>query len=373
MSCCRSNEVAGCKLREKTRTSNFIIVQSSSLTPFTRLLSTVYNLLPTVYCLLFFTFLLPSFCFAQDPVFSNCSGVAFKNPLIRGLCPPKYGVVKRGGYLTFDTYSGLEVKKKNMLTHLKPQYPVIVNGSNILSPFLFVDAGIAKGWIKSDNVIFIDKEIFDSLVSGPAVILKKDAVFSNIFYPIATKFPLKEKHNKGYTVSILDDEGNTVQVDVRKELATTPLEFNRSNLSKITSFFTRKPYVWANSDKGWDCSGLLMDYFSFLGIQIPRNSYQQINFSQKIDVSKLSVKKKAEILRKSKPYLTLLYFPGHIMLYTGKSGKEYMSFQALNRVGKRTYARVGFFPLIKTGLLKRVTEIGYIDITTHGPMFKIES
>lgn len=323
--------------------------------------------------LIFLFLLIPALSFSQNSTFSNYTGTAYKNPLVREFSSPKYGVVKRGGYVTFSVYSGTEVHRKNMLTHLKPQFPVIITGDSPDAPFVFVDAGIVKGWMRADNVIVIAKEAFDGRISSPVVILKKDITFNKIFYPIATMLALREDKKKRYMVSIFDDNGNPVHVDIKKELATPPVEPTRANLNKTASLFKKKPYVWANSDKGWDCSGLLMDYFSFFGVQIPRNSYQQINFSQKINVSTFSLKQKGEILKKSKPYLTLLYFPGHIMLYTGKSGKEYMSFQAVNRVGKRIYGRVGFFPLIKTGLLKRVTEIGYIDAASPGNLTNLFS
>lgn len=50
-----------------------------------------------------------------------------------------------------------------------------------------------------------------------------------------------------------------------------------------------KPYVWGGSNlaEGVDCSGLLQAAFAKAGLQIPRVSYQQANFGQRVAISAL--------------------------------------------------------------------------------------
>ena len=96
-------------------------------------------------------------------------------------------------------------------------------------------------------------------------------------------------------------------------------------------------------------------------IKFPRNSYQQISHVEHIDVSDKNITEKKKILEALKPYEVLLYFPGHIMIYAGFKGREPMGFQALNRANGSYFGKVDIFPLIKTGLLHKVTKIGFVN------------
>lgn len=314
------------------------------------------NLL-TVLCL-FFALRLVSF--AQHTIFSNFSGSTNAVSKVNNLSPPRYGLTKRGETLAFLPYTGFTIPLKNKITFLKPQTPVIVTGELDFAPFYYVETDLVQGFLKKENVYLINEEIFTTFIEMKKVILKKTFQNDGITYPIATQLPMIEKKGKKYKVRIVkDDSFDDIWID--STFATEPLPISYNNLKSVTRFFLNKPYQWGNSEIGWDCSGLLVDFFSFFDIKLPRNSNQQIGYITQIDVSEKSIKQKELILKKSKPYMTLLYFPGHIMLYTGKKGKEFISFQALNRIGNKRFAKVNYFPLKKTGLLRRVTKIGFIE------------
>ena len=83
-----------------------------------------------------------------------------------------------------------------------------------------------------------------------------------------------------------------------------------------------KSYGWGGLHGYRDCSALLRDYFTTLGIYLPRNSQMQINFKSKIDdfsMIDFTDKKKLSFIKKyGVPFRTVIYFPGHIMLYVGE-------------------------------------------------------
>ncbi|MCX8012299.1 MAG: C40 family peptidase, partial [Desulfobacterota bacterium] len=68
-----------------------------------------------------------------------------------------------------------------------------------------------------------------------------------------------------------------------------------------------------------------MDLFSSFGILMPRNSNLQAMMGVSLgEVAGKSVSEKKRILDRAPPLATLLYMPGHIMLYLGKhDGKHY--------------------------------------------------
>jgi hypothetical protein len=79
-------------------------------------------------------------------------------------------------------------------------------------------------------------------------------------------------------------------------------------------------YGWGDDGGYPDCSSFIRQIFSCFGLVFPRNSYDQsqvgkinINF----DKRELNEQKIEKILEQAVPGITIMYFPGHIMLYLG--------------------------------------------------------
>ncbi len=67
-----------------------------------------------------------------------------------------------------------------------------------------------------------------------------------------------------------------------------------------------------------DCSSLIRDLFTPFGLWLPRNSREQAEAGRFISLKNLpSAEKEALIIRQGVPWRTLLWTPGHIMLYIG--------------------------------------------------------
>ena len=68
------------------------------------------------------------------------------------------------------------------------------------------------------------------------------------------------------------------------------------------------------------------DFFAPFGIWLPRNSRAQAAVGKVIELSQYDPREKEEmIFENGVPFRTLLFFPGHIMLYIGeKMGKAYV-------------------------------------------------
>jgi len=294
-------------------------------------------------------FFLLNFAFAEEN----------SQKFLETLEPPLFGIVLKGDNLIIDIDAENKFLKTNLASYIKPQTPVIISCVHKILPYFFIETTTVKGWFHKDNVKIIFPEEFDKINNLNIVLLKKTLTIDGIIYPIATKLPLLNERKKHYIVLLINQEGFK-EYRLPKTFATKFLKPSPKTLKTLTNLFKNKPYVWANDERGWDCSGLIQDMFSFIDITLPRNSFDQINFTENIDVSNLSLKEKEKILKKTKPYFTLLYFPGHIMLYIGKKGNELMSFQALSKIGDKKFGYVGVFPLKKTGLLSKVTKIGII-------------
>lgn len=96
------------------------------------------------------------------------------------------------------------------------------------------------------------------------------------------------------------------------------LPYTRENVLNLAFKLLGDRYGWAGMYYANDCSGIVHEIFSCFGIKMPRSAKAQILIPdfKNIDVSGKSDKKKLSVLE-DVPAGSLIYFPGHIMIYLG--------------------------------------------------------
>ncbi len=91
----------------------------------------------------------------------------------------------------------------------------------------------------------------------------------------------------------------------------------------ITKQFYNEPYGWGGLLETRDCSSMTKDYLSVFGIFVRRNSGKQAKDGKYINLEGYKkAQKKKRILSKAKPFRSLLFVPGHIVLYLGEYKNE---------------------------------------------------
>ena len=97
------------------------------------------------------------------------------------------------------------------------------------------------------------------------------------------------------------------------------MKLNYKNLSNIADKLAGKPYGWGGLYGNRDCSAMIKDLFTPFGIWLPRHSSAQAkHIGTFIDLKNVDSSTKESIIKNSAiPYLTLIWYPGHIMLYIG--------------------------------------------------------
>lgn len=181
--------------------------------------------------------------------------------------------------------------------------------------------------IKSDNFFFLNGTHKGSAIAGT-------------FLPL-----LEEKENLYVLLTpILDESGN---LDVCKCTLTKesgilmPILLTPRNIARFIRNQNNRDYGWGGEIYFEnDCSSLIKYLFAPFGIYLPRNSGQQANINTHVDIlDDFSEEMREEFLiRNGKKLLTLIYLPGHIMLYLGNkiisiNGEEKVvaiSFQAIS-------------------------------------------
>jgi cell wall-associated NlpC family hydrolase len=106
----------------------------------------------------------------------------------------------------------------------------------------------------------------------------------------------------------------------RAAAAPFPVAFNKKNLALIGDQLLGQPYGWGEQYDLRDCSALLRDFLMPFGIWLPRASSEQIaSVPRRLPLAAVAPPEKEKlIMSRALPFLTLLYKPGHIMLYAGE-------------------------------------------------------
>ena len=251
----------------------------------------------------------------------NDSAITVAPGHLRGL-PTQLPVFKSAEDFPFDMFSYPQVKLNE---------PLRVLHSSRDGVWLFVETGYTNGWIEARDVALVDRAFIDSWTRGPHLVVVSDyapipdgrgvGVFRS---KVGTILPQVRSGEAGWEVAVASaGEGGRAQsrsVRIpRAAAAPFPLEFNRENISRVGDQFLGEPYGWGEVYDLRDCSAMLRDFFLPFGIWLPRTSADQIaSLPEKVDLARMAPREKEGVIRgKGVPFLTLLYKPGHIMLYVG--------------------------------------------------------
>jgi len=198
--------------------------------------------------------------------------------------------------------------------------------------WLFVETAYSNGWLEARDVALVDAELIDSWMQAPHLVMIQDyqAVSDGRgigTYPakIGTILPLAQSWDGWWEVRVASaGEGGKAEIRtsriLRAAAAPFPLAFNKENVALIGDQLLGQPYGWGEQYDLRDCSALLRDFFMPFGIWLPRASSDQIaSVPRRVPLVELAALEKEKlIMSKSLPFLTLLFKPGHIMLYAGE-------------------------------------------------------
>lgn len=186
--------------------------------------------------------------------------------------------------------------------------------------FVLSEAGI--GFVESQNLETFSNsraKIYEKL-HFITPLKEKEAVFSKdhrFFFEtrIGALYPYYKQDKKYFYGKI----GSKKYKILKKDVAKFPLKLNDANLKNQLNQMLGLPYGWGGYNLERDCSLFTRDVFSAFGLYLPRNSGAQKNAFYHFDISMLNNNQKKDFLNRfGKAYTTLLYIPGHIMLYAGK-------------------------------------------------------
>ncbi len=214
--------------------------------------------------------------------------------------------------------------------------PVFVSHISRDGQWFYVETAFAAGWTPAKDIGFVDDVFMGRFITGRYIAIARDKVQiktdrGGITGHLGTIFPISGQSGNEFRVLAAARASGGRSSDAaiaRGGVPTTdgvlvPLYMTEKNVAILANRMMNQPYGWGGLDEKRDCSSTVRDLFIPFGIWLPRNSKAQAQDGIFIALTGLTPQQKEqEILDKGVPFLTLVWLPGHIMLYVGqKDGK----------------------------------------------------
>jgi hypothetical protein len=116
-----------------------------------------------------------------------------------------------------------------------------------------------------------------------------------------------------------DDVATILYSDIQvQHITLMPLTATRRNFANVMSTLIGRTYGWGNMYFFNDCSGELKSLFTPFGIYVPRQSVDQVKAGKMVDMSSASPTDRLQyLMQNGKPFMTIIYIGGHIIMYIG--------------------------------------------------------
>ncbi|MGL5800780.1 MAG: SH3 domain-containing protein [Plesiomonas sp.] len=256
-------------------------------------------------------------------------GIAVRETLVRVLPTedPAYDDPRKAGQgYPFDNLQMSSVRAGT------PVY-VLTNSSD--KRWKYVISPTVTGWVHSEDIARVDQKFINEWVSLAqkqlgAFIKEPVSVYDAEQYYFTARpgtiLPFKQKQAGLFITAIpirnIDGSAQIRWVKLKNnEFTAMPWEMTPTNIAPLMKSMIGRPYGWGNYNVYNDCSAEIRSLLIPFGLFLPRNSAEQIQAATRIvDLSKESVSARINYLKEQgKPFTTLVYIQGHIMLYVGNS------------------------------------------------------
>lgn len=188
------------------------------------------------------------------------------------------------------------------------------------------------GWMRTGDLAQVKPEQMKALQPAryAAVIregVKVKDILGRVYFlaGVGTVLPLvaEEYSELKVLAGVGDGEGNlhikVVQLS-KQDAVVMPMPLSPANVANLADVLLGQPYGWGGYLGNRDCSALIKDIFTPFGLWLPRNSGEQAKAgAELVKLSGMGGDAKEEIIAsQGVAYASLLWMPGHIMLYLGK-------------------------------------------------------
>ena len=222
---------------------------------------------------------------------------------------------------------------------LAPNAPVYVLHTSQDGAWHFVVTNsYIYGWVQKEALAYVTPAFMAQWKTSQYITPLRDEVpvAGNMFAPLARVgqlIPLAQTQNSTETwqaLTVVKGPAGDASIKVcpvsKADTAVMPLLATPSHMARLANSLMGQPYGWGGKEGYRDCSVLLQDLFLAFGIWLPRDSIDQARAGTLISLEGLKNQQKEALLKtQGVPFFSLIWWPGHIVLYLGeKTGKLYM-------------------------------------------------
>jgi len=209
----------------------------------------------------------------------------------------------------------------NQNTRISLMQPLRLSHYSKDGGWAFVKSAYSFGWIPSSHITPIGQAIQQRIIDAPKGVITKDHTplhTSDGFITYAKLGTLLPLGTNGQPFIVQQALHVTPLLAPKEALKPWPLPMGTKHISLALESLLGEPYGWGGMFDHRDCSAMTQDFFTLFGLFLPRNSAAQKEEGLYISLATLTHQEKEHMIRRyGKPFLTLLYLPGHIMLYAG--------------------------------------------------------
>lgn len=211
-----------------------------------------------------------------------------------------------------------------------PGTPVLVTLVSRDGRWLLTETSWSLGWVPSTDLAVVDEAFIRQWENGRYVAVVRDKAMvrdekggRSFAVPLGAVFSKIGEDSRRVWIWTAGRDRQGRAFLRRGSLPKTaaadkPLPFTAQNMARLAAELVGEPYGWGGLHGKRDCSAMIRDLATPFGIWLPRNSREQAEAGRFVDLRKLSPgDRESLIMQQGVPWRTLLWMPGHIMLYIG--------------------------------------------------------
>ncbi len=196
----------------------------------------------------------------------------------------------------------------------------------------YVKTEITPGWIHAEDIAISDNknDIIEYsetqefvVATGNKIDIFSDSKCKNFLdsAQMGTRFPLMRVKKEYFSITFpVANRRNKLSfrkayIPTYEDVHTGYVPYTKRHAINQAFKLLYAPYGWGGMKGERDCSRFIMDIFACFGIRMPRNSSQQARIGREIA--------RFDRFKNLPSGISILYMPGHIMLYLGEDNGNY--------------------------------------------------
>lgn len=233
-------------------------------------------------------------------------------------------------YPTHHTiHRGNEKFDSNQYTRMSAFLPVFIMHTSKDGQFYYVMTEFMRGWVPVEKIKIYSQVAFSGIQQMPFIrVIKDNTTIGGVKYGIGDKVPLLSYDNN--EALVLTPQGTYAKAELNGSFVIGNAKYDEKLMKEMAESQLNNPYDWGGKAGYRDCSAYVRDLWRVFGADIPRSSGLQKLVGKKLIDKPKSEKEFYTVLKNAKPYRTLIFFKGHVIMYGGMEDGDYIIYHAVN-------------------------------------------